>query len=537
MGYKTQFGGYTPELDLASIDWTKRWNTVAQATVQGIAYEFLNSDEDPSDASVYTFSGVISGPGKYIVGIVANNNTSTGGVQGVAVDGQVGVELLENINNGVSANRLTTALWLLNPTSFADGDINVTFNATQEGCSIIVWQMFGDLGGSYDALATAALGSAASIATSLRNVLLGISGNQGGAASDTFWSGIRERTDDLVDGTTYRSAADKLLFADESTYEIVAVLNAAADASRWTVINYQSPVTYFPSGQSIAFSKQTSGARVLWSWDTVPQLADLEVLTLIRPTLVPTTSNFGLAIRAGGSVSLEDAYRLLFSESGSGLRDRVILSKLVDGADTTLDTESLSWSTGTNYWMKLRARGTLIQGKVWAEGTTEPTDWMLEATDSSLTVSGYSGISHFGTDSTFEIGSFEVRQLYTEWPAEVPFNWTVDMSGGPQSNKIVFKPDVGPTIDRRRASSVARRYTVECPGLSQEEYRAFTTFYHTTLKEGTLPFNARDPFTGLEKLWKFGDDDPAYNESMQRPVGEDFDNGLYRVTFSVMRLD
>lgn len=535
MGYKTAFGGYTPDLDLASSDWTKRWNTSCTALVRGVAYEFVGLDFDAfNDSANYTFSGLIPAEGgRHVVGIVYQSD-NTLGIQGVSVDGQLGSEILE-----ITQGTVSVAFWTLDPTSFSDGDINIALDAVGNRIGISVWRVHGDDAVIVNSATSSVVGGSDTIDTVIRNVLLGMAIDVGNAnANDYFWSGVKERNDALLDGSSYWSIADKLLITEDDEYEIAVTLPATPSFLRWVVLPFQTAVTYFSSGQCVRFAKQSSSGKCFWSWDNVSLLADLEVKALVRPIAEDEFFYGGIVARGSGEAGTENGYYLVLAQTGVGQTDQVLLRRVVAGVEATIATLAFDWSLATNYWLKLYARGTDLKAKVWAESSAEPAAWMIEATDSDITARGRAGITHYHLNATMEVGQFEVRELFVEWPYDtVPFNWTVDMSGGPQSNKIAFKPDVGPTIDRRRATSIARRYSVECPGLSQEEYLAFVEFYHTTLKEGTLPFNARDPFTGDDKIWKFGDDDPAYQESLMRPVGEDFDEGLYKVQFSVIRLD
>jgi len=245
----------------------------------------------------------------------------------------------------------------------------------------------------------------------------------------------------------------------------------------------------------------------------------------------------GVSARSSGAIALETNYSLALLQSAPGAQDLFEMTRRVAGVPTSLGSVAFSWSLNTNYWLRFRLRGTTLQGRVWADGQTEPTAWHLETTDSA-NASGYVGIYYTELSSILEVGHFEARELFAEWPTDtIPNNWTVGIQGGPQLNKISFNPDVGPSIDRRRASAIARKYQVDCPGLTQTEYLAFVEFYHTTLKEGTLPFTAMDPFTGVEKTFKFGSEDPAYTESIQRSPGPDYTNGIYQVAFNVVRLD
>jgi hypothetical protein len=97
------------------------------------------------------------------------------------------------------------------------------------------------------------------------------------------------------------------------------------------------------------------------------------------------------------------------------------------------------------------------------------------------------------------------------WPSTIPQTPLIDQwIGGPQRNKVSFKPDVGPTIDRRRTSSALSIFTATFPPMTELQFATFETFFETTLKDGILPFDWADPVTGVTRRWKFADDDPPY---------------------------
>src|SRR5260221_8503295 len=67
-------------------------------------------------------------------------------------------------------------------------------------------------------------------------------------------------------------------------------------------------------------------------------------------------------------------------------------------------------TAATEYWMRASISEGTIQGKVWADGTSEPGGWTITASDSSITARGYFGIFsdvNTGTDTVY-IDSFSV---------------------------------------------------------------------------------------------------------------------------------
>lgn len=102
------------------------------------------------------------------------------------------------------------------------------------------------------------------------------------------------------------------------------------------------------------------------------------------------------------------------------------------------------------------------------------------------------------------------------WPSTLPQAGVIDnMSGGPQSNAVSFKPQNGPTIDRKKSSSVARNRKMQTAPMTKAQYATFKTFFETTLAYGVLPFTWTDGFTGATGVrMKFIQNDPVYNEVM-----------------------
>jgi streptogramin lyase len=69
----------------------------------------------------------------------------------------------------------------------------------------------------------------------------------------------------------------------------------------------------------------------------------------------------------------------------------LVLQKKVAGTATNLATVPFAAAAGTSYTIHFRAVGSTLTANVWASSGTEPSGWMITATDSSLT-SGYCGL-------------------------------------------------------------------------------------------------------------------------------------------------
>lgn len=87
------------------------------------------------------------------------------------------------------------------------------------------------------------------------------------------------------------------------------------------------------------------------------------------------------------------------------------------------------------------------------------------------------------------------------WPTGLRVAGSLGVSGGPQSNLDTFQPEIGPSITRRKSTYAVRTYNIELPMLNDTERNLFLTFFHTTLKDGSLPFMWVDPMQGMTGLY------------------------------------
>jgi hypothetical protein len=526
----TQFGGYTPEADLSDSDWTLKFNQNASATVRGIHLDYLTSGYSNSNTDTYTFDGVVDSSGSYVIAVAGFGDAS--GIEYLEIDGVLADEVITDVSGG-----LNIGLFYIEVSSMFDGDLTVMFNAANTSCAVAVWELFGEDSGTPSDTANAGLGTYGTLTVDTLSAIFGMSASDTPQADNHFWVGLNSDVEQAVDTDALVNAASVRKTFDGTSLTVGAEVSETVTNGQWLTASWDTPVTYFDSGQSALFEKQTSDAYTFWSWDQLLVTTNVEVLALVRPTAQSDYFRGGVFARGDGSVGSEDGYAFLLSQTAAGAMDQVTVLAFDNGLVTVVGTASFSWALDTNYWLKLKVRGTSIKARAWAQSSSEPTTWHINTSDSSVSAGGFGGVFHQYVSSSFEVGYFSLKALYDEWPTTVPKNWTVSMSGGPQANKVSFTPDTGKPITRRRSSSTTRTYRVEVPGLDQDEYLAFVDFFHTTLKEGTLPFQTDDPFSGEEKTFVFTDQDPSYEESIQRSPGEDYDDGLYKLAFSLTRID
>ncbi len=70
---------------------------------------------------------------------------------------------------------------------------------------------------------------------------------------------------------------------------------------------------------------------------------------------------------------------------------KLVIQKKINGSATVLGQVSFTATAGTSYTMRFSVSGTTLTAKVWQTNPSEPTNWMVNVTDSSLQ-SGYCGL-------------------------------------------------------------------------------------------------------------------------------------------------
>jgi len=69
----------------------------------------------------------------------------------------------------------------------------------------------------------------------------------------------------------------------------------------------------------------------------------------------------------------------------------LVVQKKVNGTTTIIGSAPFAATAGTSYTLRFRVVGTTLYARVWQTGTTEPTNWLIMVTDTSLS-SGFCGL-------------------------------------------------------------------------------------------------------------------------------------------------
>lgn len=88
-------------------------------------------------------------------------------------------------------------------------------------------------------------------------------------------------------------------------------------------------------------------------------------------------------------------FRVRFSSAPASRPIFMAIQKQVGGTATTLGSEvaaHINHTANTFIWVRAMAGGSALKMKLWAYGTSEPTTWQLQITDTSFTAAGQAGV-------------------------------------------------------------------------------------------------------------------------------------------------
>ena len=156
----------------------------------------------------------------------------------------------------------------------------------------------------------------------------------------------------------------------------------------WTVDSTSTPT----DGVAMRAVVTSTGRHILQTED-METAQGQEALTLLRMA-DDDNRGPGLALRHSMSGSSETAYVAYFRPGV----DQVEINRFLAGGWSYIASTAYVNDPGTWYWMRFRAQGTTLQVRVWPYGQTEPTTWLVTATDSGIT-SGQMGLYVYETNT------------------------------------------------------------------------------------------------------------------------------------------
>ena len=158
---------------------------------------------------------------------------------------------------------------------------------------------------------------------------------------------------------------------------------------------------------------------------------DADVRADIRCPTMPTGDSINAYLLArgnwtGSTVSAWYAASMSFAENGHLY---LALEKYSGGVfafvASSVDT-GITFDTNTWYTLRFQAVGSVLRAKVWERGTTEPTSWILEATDTDITVGNALSCRAFVRPASTV--TLPVQVLFDNFRATVTQTLTVERS-------------------------------------------------------------------------------------------------------------
>jgi hypothetical protein len=141
------------------------------------------------------------------------------------------------------------------------------------------------------------------------------------------------------------------------------------------------------------YSSGTQREALVWVNKGVSTDQDVVVDVYASGTGLSRNVRPGISLRTGGSSGRETMYVGYYRYPNSP--PYLEIGKYVNGTFTSLATDqNITMKENTWYTYRMQAIGNNIRFKLWEKGNPEPSEWNLEAVDSSIT-SGYAGVFEF----------------------------------------------------------------------------------------------------------------------------------------------
>jgi outer membrane protein assembly factor BamB len=157
-----------------------------------------------------------------------------------------------------------------------------------------------------------------------------------------------------------------------------ALWGKASDGQTWGAdANKLTSFSIVNNAGQIAETSSTNMNAILG-----PSVNNAEVLVSGSMNKIGGSNNIGVAIRW---TSASNFYKAIINGTN------FIIQKNLKGSVTALATVAFKAMANTSYTIRFNVTGTTLSAKVWKTGTTEPANWMLSATDTSI-ASGYCGL-------------------------------------------------------------------------------------------------------------------------------------------------
>lgn len=192
---------------------------------------------------------------------------------------------------------------------------------------------------------------------------------------------------------TLRERRARTAFGDDTLGAIPDgwTLQGSATAAEFAI----EDVSGAEEGRLLRGTPTGSGRRVI-SWDRTAGYADVERTIRARSTSA-SGRQIEIVLRGTGAGATSAGYILALVDG-----DTLELGRIVAGSYTVLEQAAFAWSADTWYRVRFRLNGTTLQGRAWEDGEAEPTAWMVEQTDATITAGGFNGVGWAAETGTKE---------------------------------------------------------------------------------------------------------------------------------------
>jgi regulation of enolase protein 1 (concanavalin A-like superfamily) len=191
----------------------------------------------------------------------------------------------------------------------------------------------------------------------------------------------------------------------------------AVGTNTFTVIPTPSEVEH-PTCTQSAYLDKSVAARVLYSWDDIPEHTDIDVISKFHVPLGQANREyyFAVHVRASGSDGNETSYHLV---APAGTNYDLRIRKYIDSASSDVSVAQVKVYDGYAYFVRFQVIGTNLKAKLWRDNQEEPYEWAIETTDSEISSGTWAGLGSFSgpTDYYTDYFSAGLEGASPEFPA------------------------------------------------------------------------------------------------------------------------
>jgi hypothetical protein len=210
-----------------------------------------------------------------------------------------------------------------------------------------------------------------------------------GLSASTAYS-YRVKATNAAGSSSYSNVATATTPAQSSVLFVESFPGADGsswDAGRWTTSNGTTASTDVQGGGGRMSFQNVSGARAR-AIATMPKQADTDTVASFRYSSTAARGYFYLFSRASGDWVAGYPGASYFVQLTNDISN-VQLWKSQAGTTTSLGSlAGVASITTAKQRIRFRVEGSTVSVKVWTDGTAEPANWELTATDSSITSPG-----------------------------------------------------------------------------------------------------------------------------------------------------